>query len=148
MVNVLLFLVLLVVCLPRIAHLVVPAINPQITTVRNVFELRAIDGSAIRGELTTEIWVIIRAGLVEGSDIAIATTPLAVGLGVVSVEIVTARESTVAARYPANMRLFLGVALHMTLQMFLTLEPTLATGLLALELDLLDDRRQVLETQI
>lgn len=141
-------MVLLVVCLSRVDHLVVPAINPQLTTVRNVFELRAIDRSTIRGELTTEVWVIIRAGLVEGSDIAIATTPLAVGLGVVSVEIVTARESALAARYPANMRLFLGVALHMTLQMFLTLEPAFATRLLALELDLLDDRRQVLQTQV
>jgi hypothetical protein len=71
-----------------------------------------------------------------------------VGLGIVGVEVVAARESTVTARYPAYMGLLLGMALHVTLQVLLALESALAAGLLALELDLLDDVGQVLQAQV
>jgi hypothetical protein len=62
-----------------------------------------------------------------------------VGLGVVGVEVVASGEGAVTARNPANVRLFLGVALHVSLEMLLALEPPLAARLLALELHLLDD---------
>lgn len=97
--------------------------------------------------MASEIRVKVLTGLIEGGDIAIATTPLAVGLGVVGVQIVAARECTVTTRNPAYMRLLLGVALHVTLEVLLALEATLAAGLLALELHLFDDRWQVFETQ-
>jgi hypothetical protein len=112
----------------------------KITTVGNsILKLGTVKRATVRSQLATEIRVVIRAGLVEGSDIAVATAPLAVGLGVVGVQVVTSGEGAVAARNPANMRLFLGVTLHVTLEVFLTLETTLATRLLALELDLLND---------
>lgn len=46
------------------------------------------------------------------------------------------------------MRLFLRVALHVPFQVLLTLEPALASWLLALELNLLDDWRQALQGQV
>lgn len=49
-----------------------------------------------------------------------------------------------AARNPADMGLFLGVALHVALEVFLSLEATLAARFFALELHLLDDGWQVL----
>ena len=53
-----------------------------------------------------------------------------------------------AARHPANMGLLLRMTLHVTLQMLLALEAALAARLLALELDLLDNCREVLETKV
>lgn len=50
-----------------------------------------------------------------------------------------------AYRHPAHMRLLLRVALHMPLEVLLALEPALAARLLAFELNLLDDRRQVVQ---
>lgn len=86
--------------------------------------------------------------LIQGRDVAVATAPLAVGLGIVRVEVIAAGEGTVAARNPADMRLLFRVAFHVALEMFLALETSLATGLLALELHLLDDGRQVLKTEV
>lgn len=121
-------------------RLIIPSINAQLATIRHaVFQLAAVDGPTIRGKLSTEVGVEILTGLIEGSDVAVATAPLAVGLGIVGVEVVAAREGSVAARNPADMRLLLGVALHVTLEVFLALETPLAARLLALELHLLND---------
>lgn len=132
-----------------VAHLVIPGVDTQVTAVgHGVLQFRAINGTSVRRELATEVRIVIRAGLVEGSNIAVASSPLAVGLGVVGIQVVTTGESSVAAGHPADMGLFLGMALHVALQMLLALETTLATRLLALELDLLDDGWQVLEAQV
>lgn len=132
-----------------VVHLVIPGIDTKVTTIRHgVLKLGAVDGAAIGSELATEVGIVIWAGLVESSNIAVASSPLAVGLGVVGVQVVAPRECSVAARHPANMGLLLGVALHVALQVLLALETALATGLLALELHLLDDRGQVLKAQV
>jgi hypothetical protein len=121
-------------------QLVVPAIDTELTAIGNsIFKLASVDWATVWSQLATEIRIIILTGLIEGRDVAVATTPLAVGLGVVCVKIVAAGESAVAARDPADMRLLFGVALHMTLEVLLALETTLAARLLALELHLLDD---------
>lgn len=121
-------------------QLVIPAIDAELTAIGNrIFKLAAVDWATVGSQLATEIRIIILTGLIEGRDITVATTPLAVGLGVVCVEIVAAGESAVAARDPANMRLLFGVALHMALEVLLALETPLAARLLALELHLLDD---------
>jgi len=130
-------------------YLVIPTIDAEVTAVRHgILQLGAVKRTAVRSQLATEVWIIIRTGLVESSHIAVASAPLAVGLGVVCVQIVASGESAVAAGDPANVRLLLGMALHVALEVFLALEATLATRLLALELDLLDDRGQVLQTQV
>lgn len=67
------------------------------------------------------------------------------GLGVVGIEIVTAGEGAMTAGDPTDMGLLLGVALHVSLQVLLSLEATLATGLFTLELNLFDDGGKVLE---
>lgn len=123
-----------------IVRLIIPAIDAQLTTIRHaIFELAAVDGTTVGGKLSTEVGVEILTGLIQGSDVAVATAPLAVGLGIVGVEVVAAGEGAVAARNPADMRLLLGVALHVALEMFLALETPLAARLLALELHLLND---------
>lgn len=121
-------------------RLIIPAIDAQLATVRHgIFKLAAIDGPTVRSKLATEVGVEILTGLIEGRDVAVPTAPLAVGLGVVGIEVVTPGEGTVATRNPANMRLLLGVALHVSLEMLLALETPLAARLLALELHLLND---------
>ena len=121
-------------------RLIIPAIDAQLATVRHgIFKLAAVDRATVRSKLATEVGVEILTGLIEGRDVAVPTAPLAVGLGVVGVEVVASGEGTVATRNPANMRLFLGVALHVSLEMLLALEPPLAAWLLALELHLLND---------
>jgi hypothetical protein len=121
-------------------RLIIPAINAQLATVRHgIFKLAAVDRATVRSKLATEVGVEILTGLIEGRDVAVPTAPLAVGLGVVGVKVVASGEGTVTARNPANVRLFLGVALHVSLEMLLALEPPLAARLLALELHLLDD---------
>lgn len=130
-------------------HLVIPGVDTQVTAIgHGVLKLGAIDGAAVGGELATEFGIVIWAGLVESSNIAVAPSPLAVGLGIVGVKIVAARESSVATGHPAYMRLLLRMALHVALQVLLALETALATRLLALELHLLDNGRQVLEAQV
>lgn len=129
-------------------RLVIPAINVQVAAIRNIFELATIDGTAVGSELATEVGIEILTGLIEGRNVSVPTAPLAVGLGVMGVEVITAREGTVAAGNPANMRLLLRMTLHVTLEMFLTLEATLAARLLAFELHLFDDGRKVLKTQV
>jgi len=119
-------------------HLLIPSINAELA-IGNVLELGSVNWTTIRCQLASEIRIIIGTGLVEGGDVAVATATLAVGLGIVCVEVIAARESTVAARHPTDMRLLLGVALHVTLEVLLALESALAAGLLAFELDLLDD---------
>jgi hypothetical protein len=64
-----------------------------------------------------------------------------------SIEVIASRESSVAARNPADVWLFLRVALHVSLQMLLPLKPALATGLLAAELDLFDDGRKIFQSK-
>lgn len=132
-----------------VIRLVIPAaINAKVATVRNsIFKLSAVHRATIGGKLTPEVRVEVWTGVIQGSHITVATSSLAVGLRVMSIQIVAARKRAVASGNPADMGLFLRVALHVTLEVFLALEPTLAAGLLALELDLLDDWRQVLETQ-
>jgi hypothetical protein len=71
-----------------------------------------------------------------------------VSLGIVSVEVVASRKGTVAPRNPANMGLFLGMALHMPLQVLLSLEAPIATRLFAFELNLFDDWRQIFQHQV
>lgn len=88
------------------AHLILPPVSAEVT-IRDVLQLGAVNRTPVRVQLATELRIVIRAGLVESSHIAVAATALAVGLGVVGVEIVAARESTMAARYPANMGLLL-----------------------------------------
>lgn len=123
-----------------IVRLIIPAIDAQLATIRHaIFKLAAIDGPTVRGKLSTEVRVEILTGLIQGSDVAVATAPLAVGLGIVGIQVVAAREGTVAARNPAYMRLLLGVTLHVAFEMFLALETSLAARLLALELHLLND---------
>lgn len=127
-------------CFGAVIRLIIPAIDAQLATVRHsIFKLAAVDGPTVGSKLSTEIRVEILTGLIESRNVAVATAPLAVGLGVVSVEVVAAGECTVTSRNPADMRLFLGVALHVTLKVLLTLETPLAARLLALELHLLDD---------
>lgn len=131
-----------------VIRLIIPAINAELAAIgHGIFKLAAVDRTTVGGQLTTEVRVEVLAGFIEGCNIAIATATLTVGLGVVGVQVVAARECTVAARDPAHMRLLLGVALHVPLEMFLALETTLAARLLALELHLLNDRRQVLEAE-
>lgn len=123
-----------------IVRLIIPSINAQLATIRHaIFKFAAVNGPTIGGKLSTEVGIEILTAVIEGSDVAVATAPLAVGLGVVSVEVVAAREGAVAARNPTDMRLLLGVALHVALEMFLALETPLAARLLALELHLLND---------
>lgn len=128
--------------------LVVPVVNVGLLGLRDrVIQLGAINGTTIRGQLTAEVWVIVRACLVKGSNIAVAATPLAVSLGVVCIEVIASGETPVASWHPAYMRLLLGVALHVPLEMLLPLESTFTTWLLASELDLLDDGGQVLKLE-
>jgi hypothetical protein len=94
--------------------------------------------------LTTELWIVVWTSLIKRGNITVTATTLAVSLGVMSVEVITAREGSVAARNPADMRLLFRVALHMSLEVLLSLETTFAAGLLASELDLFDDRRKIL----
>jgi hypothetical protein len=94
--------------------------------------------------LTTELGIVVRTGFIKRGDITVTAASLAVSLSVVSVEVITARKGPVAARNPADMRLLLRVALHMSLEVLLSLEPTFATRLLASELDLFDDGRKIL----
>jgi hypothetical protein len=129
------------------AYLILPPVSAEVT-IRDVLQLRAVNRTSVRIQLAAELRIVIRAALVEGSHIAVATTALAVGLGVMGVEVVAARESTMAARYPAYMGLLLGVALHVTLEVLLALETALAAGLLALELNLLNDVGQVLQAHV
>lgn len=112
-----------------------------------ILGLGVVDWSPVSGQLAAIFRVVVWAVLVQCRDIAIPAAALTVGLRVMRVQVVTARESPFAARNPAYMRLLLRVALHVSLQMLLPLEATLATGLLALELDLLDNRWKVLQTQ-
>jgi hypothetical protein len=88
------------------------------------------------------------AGIVEGSDIAVTTAALAVGLGVVGIEVIAPGECAVAAWNPTNMGLLLGVALHVPLEMLLALETSLAARLLALELNLLDHSGEVFKAKV
>lgn len=121
-------------------RLIIPSIEAQLATIRHtVFKLATVDRPAVGGKKSSEVGVEILTGLIQGSDVAVATTPLAVGLGIVGVEVVAAGKGTVTARNPADMRLLLGVALHVALEMFLALETPLAARLLALELNLLND---------
>jgi hypothetical protein len=129
-------------------HLIIPAVNTEVTVGDRILQLGAVQGTTVGSQLAAEVRIVIRTGLVEGSHISVASAPLAVGLGVVGVQVVASGESAVAAGNPANVWLLLGVALHVALQVLLTLKATLATGLLALELDLLDDRGQVLQAQV
>lgn len=127
-------------------HLFIPTINAEVT-VRNILKLGTINGASIRCQLTPELRIVIWAVLVEGGDIAVATTTLAVGLRIVCIEVVAPGESSVAARNPANMRLLFGMTLHVTLEVLLALKSALAARFLALELDLLDDWGQIFQTQ-
>jgi hypothetical protein len=130
-------------------RLIIPAINAELTTIRDsLFEFATVDRATVGCKLATEVGIKVLTGLIEGGDVTIATAPLAVGLGVVGIEVVTARKRAMTARHPAYMRLLLGVTLHVTLKVLLTLEAALAAGLLALELHLLDDGWQVFETQV
>lgn len=95
--------------------------------------------------MTTEVRVVIGAGVVESSHVTIPSATLAMSLGIVCVEIVTTRKCPIAAGDPTNMGLLLGVAFHMSLQMFLSLKTTLATRFFASKLDLLYDGWKVLE---
>jgi hypothetical protein len=121
-------------------HSVIPGFNVSLLGLRNrVIKLGAIDGTTVRSQLSTKVGIIVRAGLIKGGNITVAATPLAVSLCVMCVEVVASRETAVASGYPANMGFLLGVTLHVSLEMFLSLESALATRLLAAELDLLDD---------
>lgn len=89
-------------------RLIVPAVDAEITAVHHgVFQLGSRDGPAIGSQLAPEIRVKVWTGFVERGDVAVATAALAVGLGVVGVEVVAAREGSVAARHPADMGLLL-----------------------------------------
>ena len=112
-----------------------------------VLQLGPIQWSTVRCELSTEIRVKVWTGLIQCRHVAVATAPFAVCLGVMSVEVVTAREGPVAPRHPAYMGLFLRVALHVSFQMLLALETALAARLFALELHLSDDRWQALKRE-
>lgn len=130
-------------------RLVVPAVHADITTIHDgILQFGSVDRSAIRCELATELRVEVCAGIIKSGDVAVSSTTLAVRLRIVGIEIITAGKGTVATWNPAHMRLFLRVALHVTLQVLLALEAALATGLLALELNLLDNGRQVFQAQI
>lgn len=123
-----------------IVRLIIPSINAQLATIRHaIFKFAAVNGPTIGGKLSTEVGIEILTSVIEGSNVAVATAPLAVGLSIVSVEVVAAREGAVASRDPTDMRLLLGVTLHVALEMFLALETPLAARLLALELHLLND---------
>lgn len=98
--------------------------------------------------MTTEVGVIVLTSLVKSSDVAVSPSALAVSLGVVGIQVVTAGESTVASRNPADMGLLFGVALHVSLKVLLTLEASLAAGLLALELHLFDNSGQIFQAQV
>lgn len=104
-----------------------------------LLQRRSVDRSTIGCQLAAELRVVIWAGLIQCGDITIAATSLAVGLGVVCVEVVAAGECSMAPRHPADVRLLFRVALHVPLQVLLPLEAARAAGLFALELDLLDD---------
>lgn len=70
-------------------HLIIPAIDAEVTTVgHGVLQLGTPDGTTIGRKLATEVWVIILTCVIKGSDVAVAPAPLAVGLGVVCVQIV------------------------------------------------------------
>ena len=71
-------------------HLLVPSIHTHLPSVHRVLQLGTIDRTAIGSELTPEVGVEVRAGLVQGRNVPVATAPFAVGLGVMSVEVVTA----------------------------------------------------------
>jgi hypothetical protein len=96
------------------AHLILPPVNAEVT-IRDVLKLRAVNRTPIWMQLAAEVRIVVGTALVEGGDIAVPTTPLAMGLGVVSVEVVAAGESTMAARHPAYVGLLLGMALHVAL---------------------------------
>jgi hypothetical protein len=86
-------------------QLVIPAIDAKLTAIgHSVFELAAVDGTTVGRQLAAEIRIIILTGVVESRDVSVATTPLAVGLGIMCVEIVAAREGAVASRDPTNVR--------------------------------------------
>jgi len=74
----------------RSTHLLVPSIHTQLPSVHRVIQLGPINRTAVGSELAPEVRVEVGAGLVQGRDIPVATAPFAVGLGVVSVEVVTA----------------------------------------------------------
>lgn len=69
-----------------IMRLIIPSINAQLATIGHaIFKFAAVDGPTVGGKLSTEVRVEILTGLIEGSDVAVATTPLAVGLSIVGV---------------------------------------------------------------
>jgi hypothetical protein len=97
--------------------------------------------------LASKVRIIIRTSLIESSDVAVSSTSFAVGFGIVCIEIVAAGEASIAARHPAYMRLLLRVTLHMALQVLLSLKLSLAAGLFAPKLYLLDYGRKVLQPE-
>lgn len=130
-------------------RLIVQQVHAELASVENrVVQLGSVDRSTVRSQLAAEFRVVVRACLVEARDVSVAPPSLAVCLGVVRVEVVAAGECPVAPRDPAYVRLLLGVALHVPLQVLLSLEAAWAAGLLALELDLLDDGWQVVEGEV
>ena len=122
---------------------VIPGVYTDFASVGNdIFQLRPVDRSTILGELPAEVRIVVGARLIQSGHISVATAALAVGLGVVGIEVIAAPEGALAPGHPADMGLLFGVALHMPLQMFMPLESPFATGLLALELDLANDMGQ------
>jgi hypothetical protein len=63
------------------------------------------------------------------------------------IEVVASRKSSVATRDPADMWLFLGVDLHMALQMLLSVESSFTVQLLTSELRPLNDGRKALKSE-
>lgn len=76
--------------LSQVTHLLIPSIHTQLPSIHRVLQLGTIDRTAIGSELTPEVGVKVGAGLVQGRNVPVATAPFAVGLGVVSIEVVAA----------------------------------------------------------
>lgn len=72
-------------------HLVIPPVHILIVAVRHrIVKRAAADRATISRQLAAEVRVVIQTGLVESGDVTISTTPLAVCLGVMCIEIVAA----------------------------------------------------------
>jgi hypothetical protein len=102
---------------------ILPGIHPNVARPGDgIFQLGPIDRTPIRCQLSPKVRIIIRTLIIKRRNISIAPTSLTVSRGIVSVEAVASREGTVAPGNPSNMGHFLGMALHMPLQVLLSLE--------------------------
>lgn len=76
----------------------------------------------IRRKLSTVIRVVERACFIETGNIAVSTTYFAMHVLVMCVEMIWPHERAVTFRYPTYMWSLVGMAVYMTLQIFLTFE--------------------------